>query len=144
MTRSIRLISLVLVCLFSFSMFGCAESDDSGNLSDDSVNLSGLFDPDSLIHDAELRSKIRWELNIRLDTPITAADMLKLTKLDAEFEPNRTFLAIFPAGDDLPIFNVTGLEHAKNLVALNLGSNGLTDVSPLKESCGLKETILWI
>ncbi|RKU22913.1 hypothetical protein C6500_02860 [Candidatus Poribacteria bacterium] len=131
MTSGIRLISLVLVCLLSFSMFGCGESDNS-------VDRFGLFDPDSLIHDAELRSKIRWELEI-YDTPITAADMLKLTKLDAKFEPNRTFLAIFPAGDDLPIFNVTGLEHAENLVTLNFGSNGLTDVSPLQGLKNLKE-----
>ena len=77
--------------------------------------------------DAALRAKIAEALGKRKNTPITPVDMLGLTILDA------------PNAD---IQDLTGLEHARNLKALNLGgefinfkgfvnSNRVSNFSPL-------------
>ena len=116
MTRSIPLIGIVLVCVLSFSMFGCEERDDSVE--------------DSLIPDDELRSEIRASLSMDFDTTITAEDMLKLTELDADAEGG--FQALV---DSAKISDLTGLEYAENLVVLSLWANHIKDASPLK---GLK------
>ena len=77
--------------------------------------------------DAVLRAKIAEALGKASNTPITAVDMLELTKLEV---PNAN------------IRDLTGLEHAHNLRGLNLGgeyisgegevnSNSVSDFSPL-------------
>ena len=77
--------------------------------------------------DTAFRMKIAGTLNKASNAPITAVDMLALTKLDA---PNAN------------IQDLTGLEHAHNLSELNLGgkfisgkgwvnSNAISDFSPL-------------
>ena len=114
MARSIPLISIVLICVLSFSMFGC-----------------NYLVEDNLIPDVELRSEIEWELNIPNDTPITAEDMLKLTELDAEYSYGA--LDSLFGDDDTPISNLTGLEYAENLVVLNLNNNNIVDVSSLTD-----------
>ena len=78
------------------------------------------------IRDAALRAKIADTLGKASNATITAADMLALTRLEV---PNAN------------IQNLTGLEHAHNLNALNLGhqfingelvnSNAISDYSPL-------------
>lgn len=118
MTKSIPLIIIVLaVYLLLFSMSGCEERDV-------------IF-----ISDFQLRSKINANLRMAPDAPIAAEDMLRLNKLDAEFQE-------FWDGTiskELPIFNLTGLEYAENLVVLLLMTNSISDVNPLKGLNNLRE-----
>ena len=118
MTRSIQLISILLVGILPFSMFGCGEGDDRVSIPDD-----------------ELRSEIKMALNIPDDTPITPGDMLKLTQLDVESTPALVGLLITLAAGDIPpsISDLTGLEYAENLEVLNLPNSDLVDISPLAE-----------
>ena len=81
-TRSLPVLSTVLVCLLSFSTFGCQKGDDPAE-----DNLMSNVEMPFKIKDHKLRSDIKWELSIPSDTPITAEDMLKLTELDAEVSP---------------------------------------------------------
>ena len=122
MTRSAPVLCIVLVCTLSFSIFGC-----------------DYLVEDNLIPDVELRYKIRSELYIRSEIrsdhpPITEADMLKLTELDAS---HGGFWDV--AAKAKPISDLTGLEYAENLVVLNLRGNRIRDVSPLEELENLKE-----
>lgn len=118
MTRSIPFIHIVLVCLLAFSIFGCGEVEDEVE--------------DDLIPDIELHYEIRASPYLDFDAPITAANMLKLIELDATAGGDSTLETIT---QDTPIFDVTGLEYAQNLVVLHLRYNRIVDVNPLE---GLK------
>ena len=69
-----------------------------------------------MIPDANLRMKIMETLRKPLDEAPTASDMLTLTTLTA---------------NDANIYDLTGLQHAANLIVLSLNSNYITAVAPL-------------
>ena len=116
MTKSIPLISVVLVSVLFLLMFGCG--------------FFSLFD-ENVIPDAKLRYEIGRTLHEDGNAKITAEDMLELITLDAEYHQFWDSLA-----DHSPISNLAGLEYAENLVVLTLPSNSISDVSPLE---GLKK-----
>ena len=71
------------------------------------------------ILDAALEKAIREHLaylKIPADEPITQEEILLLTGLEAQFSD---------------ITDLTGLEHAKNLVFLDVGANNISDIQPL-------------
>ena len=68
------------------------------------------------IRDANLHARIAETLGKPLDETLTAADMLTLTKLTA---------------NNVNIRDLTGLQHASNLITLSLDNNDLFDVTPL-------------
>lgn len=115
MTRGVPFIHIVLVCMLAFSICGCGEVEVE----------------DNLIPDTELHSEIRSSPYLD-DAPITVENMLKLIELDATEGGDNPFQTVTR---DTPIFDVTGLEYAENLVVLRLGYNRIVDVSPLE---GLK------
>ncbi len=74
------------------------------------------------IPDPKLRAKIENALGKTSGETITTADMVTLTRLDAE-ESNIT--------------DLTGLEHATNLTILRLNNNDISDISSLVANTGL-------
>ena len=68
------------------------------------------------IPDANLRAAIEQALDKASGTTITTADMATLTELDTS---------------DAKISDLTGLEHATNLISLSLGFNHISDISVL-------------
>ncbi|MDE0400342.1 MAG: hypothetical protein OXL96_21310 [Candidatus Poribacteria bacterium] len=122
MTRRIPVLSIVLVCILSFSLFGCTEADDP---------VEEIFIPD-----AQLHREIRRNLNFPNDTPITVVTMRALTELNAKFIslPLIEIFVVLAGGEfDEPISDLTGLEYAEHLVVLNLSDNNIVDVNPLAE-----------
>ena len=117
MTKNISLISIVLVCVLFFLMFGCGS----------------LFD-ENVIPDAKLRYEIGRTLHEDGNAKITADDMLELITLDAEYH---AFWDVILG--ETPISNLAGLEYAENLVVLLLMTNSISDVSPLAGLKNLKE-----
>ena len=79
------------------------------------------------IPDDNLAVAIREALGLPTDAVITADAMLDLTELDAATKE---------------IADLTGLEHAVNLIWLNLGGTGVSDVSPLAALTQLTELSL--
>ena len=75
------------------------------------------------IPDVNLRAKITEALGKPSDAQLTAGDMLNLTLLDAQF-------SLFDP-QEAAIQDLTGLEHAHNLVELWISRNSVTDISPL-------------
>ena len=88
------------------------------------------IDPNTLVHvpDVNLRAKIAESLNKPKNAKLNAADMLKLTGLEAQ---------------NANIRNLTGIQYAHNLSYLNLGAvyiegkgnvnnNKVSDLSPLR------------
>ena len=69
------------------------------------------------IPDDNLRAAVKRTLSKPSSATITVADMKNLTRLWAK---------------SANIRNVTGLEHATNLIFLNLVDNSISDISPLK------------
>lgn len=112
MTRSIPRISIFLVSILFFLMFGCGSPFD-----------------ENVIPDAKLRYEIGTFLHEDGNAKITADDMLGLIKLDAEYHQ------FWDSFNHSPISNLAGLEYAENLRVLILASNSISDVSPLE---GLK------
>ncbi|MDE0185259.1 MAG: leucine-rich repeat domain-containing protein [Candidatus Poribacteria bacterium] len=74
------------------------------------------------IPDPKLRAKIETALGKTSGQTISTADMLTLSRLDAE-ESN--------------IADLTGLEHATNLTILRLNNNDIADISSLVANTGL-------
>ena len=74
------------------------------------------------IPDTNLRAAIEKALSKASGTPITAAEMSTLTRLDA-------------ANANIRV--LTGLEGATNLTSLNLANNLIEDISPLVANTGL-------
>ena len=74
------------------------------------------------IPDPNLRNVIAQTLGKALGAPITVADMETLVALHA---------------NNKNITNLIGLEHATNLIELNLRSNSIADLWPLVENTGL-------
>ena len=68
-----------------------------------------------------LATAIRETLGLAEENAITQLDMLRLTRLYSN-----AFGSI-----KSPITDITGLEHAKNLEVLNLGSNQIRDIAPI-------------
>ena len=73
---------------------------------------------DVTIPDANLAAAVRETLNLPLEKTVTQLDMLRLTTLAATAQQ---------------IKDITGLEHATNLKALNLYQNKIRDITPLAE-----------
>ena len=108
-------------CTFAFlvmviSFMGCAGPRQAAKLP---APESGS----SLIPDERLRSVVRDSLNIADGEPITAADLEMLTHLKAERDR---------------IVRLDGIEHAANLVALNVNGNAIGDLGPLAALSELK------
>ena len=78
---------------------------------------------DVTIPDANLAAAVRETLNLPLGKTVTQLDMLRLTTLGA---------------GDQQIKDITGLEHATNLKALNLYQNEIRDITPLAELTQLR------
>ena len=92
----------ILVCsLAMFPHFGLAQVADNSPVT---------------IPDANLRAAIAQSLGKPIEAQLTVGDMLNLTLLD---------------GQDANIQDLTGLEHARNLVELWLQRNSVTDVSAI-------------
>ena len=95
------------------------------------------IDPNTLVHvpDVNLRAKIAESLNKPKNAKLNAADMLKLTGLEAQ---------------NANIRNLTGIQYAHNLSYLNLGAvyiegkgnvnnNKVSDLSPLRRLTALTD-----
>ena len=80
------------------------------------------FDKPVDIPDPNLRAEIEKDLSKASGVTITTEDMKRLTQLIA---PNAS------------ITDLTGLEHATNLIRLELGNNFISDLSPLKRLTNL-------
>ena len=79
--------------------------------------------------DAALWTAVRENLGLSTATPLTKEKMLLLTSLDA---------------NDRGIVDITGLELATNLRALNLGGrNRITDLHPLANLINLTDLHIW-
>ena len=76
------------------------------------------------IPDENLKAAIREGLELDAADPITPADMLRLTTLEAI---------------DANVSALTGLEHATNLTRLGLPSNSISDISSLSGLTSLTE-----
>jgi hypothetical protein len=78
------------------------------------------------IADTQLDAAIRKRLNIAAGQAITVNDMVKLDtlNLDAETDVSGTLSAIS---------NLSGLEHATNLVYLHMGYTKVTNLTPIKD-----------
>ncbi len=124
MIRSVPVISTVLVCLLSFSMFGCGEAEDLVEIPDDA-----------------LHTQINRALYLPDDASITATDMLRLTKLDASQSDFANFLGALLGGSSAStsISDLTGLQYAENLVVLDLDNNNIVDISLLAGLTSLSE-----
>ena len=77
----------------------------------------------SFIPDERLRAVVRDSLGKRDGKPISVADMARLTHLTAQRDS---------------IVYLNGLEHAKNLMSLNLDDNDIIDLSPLSGLTNVK------
>ncbi len=80
------------------------------------------------IPDFNLRGVIQNKLGKVPGTTITVADIARITDLD---------------GTNRNIHNLTGLEHATNLIRLWLPENNITDLRPLAGLTQLEELALW-
>ena len=78
--------------------------------------------------DSNLESAIREELNLSDEIPLTQQEMLRLTRLDA---------------GNKQIKDLTGLEHASNLMRLVLPRNEIQDLNPLAGLLNLDTLHLW-
>jgi len=87
--------------------------------------LAKLVEPSAIvtIPDSALEQAVREELYLPT-SPLTGADLLRLTSLDAT---NRG------------IADLTGLERAENLTSLSLGQNEISNVLPLSGLIALEE-----
>ncbi len=79
--------------------------------------------------DPNLRQVIREALELPDAVLLTQLEMKRLTGFEAE---------------DNQITNLTGLEHAINLISLNLGVNGVQDLSPLAELLALEGLAIFV
>lgn len=79
--------------------------------------------------DPNLRQVIREALGLSESTSFKPEHLLHLTRLD---------------GRDRRIVDVTGLEHATDLIWLNLARNEISDLQPLTELIRLKTLYLWV
>ena len=88
------------------------------------IDITSLLPPPEVVSipDANLATAIRRALYLAISDAFTQLNLLKLTKLDAN---NRQ------------ITDLTGLEHATQLLLLNLGGNQITDISALAELANL-------
>ena len=98
--------------------------DTNGNISEQrfAVDITNLLPPPTVITvpDANLATTIREYLDLPANTTLTTHAMLTLTQL-------------FPITDG-QITDITGLEHASNLIALSLyGQNAIANISSLRE-----------
>ena len=98
--------------------------DTNGNISEQrfAVDITNLLPPPTVITvpDANLATRIREFLDLRANTTLTTHAMLKLTQLHSN--------------PDRQITDITGLEHASNLIALSLyGQNAIANISSLRE-----------
>ncbi len=91
------------------------------------VNVK-TFDVSVNIPDASLRAALESSLGKAAGTPITAAELQKLTALQS-------------LGN--AIQDLTGLKFAINLIELNLSYNEISDISPLAGLTNLKRLTLW-
>ena len=81
------------------------------------------------VPDPALNRLIRETLDIRANRPITRDDMLSLKHLDA--------------GGNIGITNLTGLEHATNIIGLGLYHNPISDISAMSNMTQLQGFNLW-
>ena len=98
--------------------------DTNGNISEQrfAVDITNLLPPPKVvtIPDASLSATVREYLNLSANTTLTTHAMQKLTGLFSN--------------SDSQIADITGLEHATNLVALSLyRQNAITNISSLRE-----------
>ena len=98
--------------------------DTNGNISEQrfAVDITNLLPPPKVvtIPDASLSATVREYLNLSANTTLTTHAMQKLTRLFSN--------------SDSQIADITGLEHATNLVALSLyRQNAITNISSLRE-----------
>ena len=80
------------------------------------------------IPDPNLRAAIREFLNLPADTPITQAEMLRLTKLEA---------------DKRGVSDLTGLEFATELRSLEIHDNDVIDLTPIAGLRKLEYLSMW-
>ncbi len=80
------------------------------------------------IPDITLRESIRERLNLPIEHQITVVDILELRGLFKH---------------DSDISDLTGLQHATNLIFLDLGGNEITDISPIAGLIRLETLRLW-
>ena len=105
----------------------------------------------NLIRDPNLAAAVREELGLTADTPLTAAVLLNLQKLDArergiadltglEYATNLTSLNL---NDNQKISDISPLANLTKLTQLHLGYNQLSDISPLANLTKLTQLGLW-
>lgn len=93
---------------------GCNDDDD-----DPTPEVVTFADP-------LLETQVRLALNLSASEDIDTDNILELDTLDLDAETDLT-------GALTGITNLSGLEHATNLVYIHLGYTGVTDLTPLKD-----------
>ncbi|MBT1035502.1 leucine-rich repeat domain-containing protein [Canibacter sp. lx-45] len=91
-----------------------------------------LIDPDEVtesveVPDTSLRACILWELDLNEKTPIVNKVLQQVQSMNC-----------INGNGNGKVKDLTGLEHAKNLVSLRVNNNELTDLSPLKGATKLQ------
>ena len=79
--------------------------------------------------DPNLRQAVRDTLGLPDETPLTQAEMQRLTRLDAYRKE---------------ITDLTGIEHAANVTWLSFAENQVRDLSPLAQLFKLETLYLWV
>ena len=103
-----------------------------------STRLVGLPRVDFV--DANLAKAVRWELRLNTHSGlvdllrIPKAELAKLTELDSSEKG-----VIDLAGSEKGVIDLTGLEHATQLITLNLEDNQISDLTPLAQLTQLTE-----
>ena len=90
------------------------------------IDISSLLPPPKVISipDPNLATAVREMLGLAAGVPITQLDMLTLTALNNTVQKNIT--------------NLTGLEHAGNLVDVDLGGNEISDITSITKLTQLR------
>ena len=89
----------------------------------------GAFAQEDWMPDADLRRAVNEALGAPADAPFTRADLLKLHRLD-----------LYRLG----VEDLTGIEHATNLMWFSFAENDVTDLSPLAGLTKLQTLYGWV
>lgn len=115
--------------IYRFILTVKTDYNDSRRSEPDTLVITVNSNPNSLFEDPNLEGMIRSTLNIQVDN----LDESRLLELDS-----LQYSSLSPD----PVSSLEGLEHCKNLTYLHLGSQNISDISPLTTLTKLKN--LWL
>ena len=111
-----------------------AEKLESGSWEIQEIGGVGRDPAEDWMPDANLRAKVREALELQPSEALTQQVLQGLTNLSTDLP--------YDAADEDKINNLTGLEHATQLVRLELRSNQISDITPLENLTKL--TLLYL